>query len=132
MDLPPLHYAVRWGTLDVVKLLLDSGSVLDVVENYGHTPLYYALASVRRHIAETLLDRGARLDRVQLDPNLQLIPSWCIEFVSRRQSCRNSCRAILELVKRRSKYARGNGRDALGLVARAMWDLRKNEAWNSD
>lgn len=126
----PLHYAAQSGSVEVVRLLLNARGRVDAVNKNGYTPLDLALickplTCKMTDIVELLIDYGA-----QLNPKLDLvIPEWVKSFVARRKACKFSVWAILELSKRQSKDARGNGRDALGLVARAVWALRKNEAW---
>lgn len=124
-----LHAAVN--SLECVTLILSvHPHDVNSFDGFRNTPLSLAFRTVKRDVIELLLDCGARLDLVKLDDYyLKEIPKWAVSFVARRKACRNACWAILELVKRRSKEIRGNGRDALGLVARAVWALRKNEMW---
>lgn len=121
-----LHSTCRCsGNLEVARLLLDAGSDVNAMDNEGRTPLYWAIYTNRRELGELLLDRGARLDLIKSLP----IPEWATAFVALRQACRSSCYAMLELSRRRSSVIGGNRRDALGLIARMMWNTRQNEAW---
>jgi hypothetical protein len=129
----PLHDAAWSGTADVCchfcPLLLDAGSMVDVVNNAGFTPLYLALRKGKRANAALLLDRGARLERVKLDKHLEAIPDWAVSFVACRKSCRASCWALLELARRRSRVIGGNSRDVLCLISRVVWESRHEETW---
>ena len=56
-----LHFAVVGHNPDVVKLLLDAGSPIDLKDMRGMTPLMFAVATdhVEPRIVRMLLDRGA-------------------------------------------------------------------------
>ena len=123
----PLHNAANFGIVDTCALLLDAGSTIDAVDNEHHTSLYRALRWGKRDVAELLLDRGAQLDLVQLDGYLEAIPDWAVSFVARRNACRSSCWAVLELARRHSSVIGGNNRDVLRLIARLVWDQRRDE-----
>ena len=127
----PLHYAAQVGAVDVCALLLDAGSVIDALGKDGYTPLYWALWQGKRDVAELLLDRGARVELVKLDDCLKVIPDWVVSFVARRNACRSSCWAVLELARRRSEAIGYNRRDVLGIVARMVWDSRRDECWRT-
>ena len=58
----PLHWAVRSGHVDVVRLLLDRGAALDVRDLEGRTPLDRAAMNGHVDVVRLLLDRGATLD----------------------------------------------------------------------
>lgn len=126
----PLHRFAQYAMVDACRLLLDAGSRVDVANHTGITPLYYALRRSNREMTELFLERGARLDRVPFDGSMKAIQEWAISFVERRKACRSSCYAILELARRRSSVIGGNRRDALGLIARALWATRQEEEWN--
>lgn len=57
----PLHFAVREGHFDIVKLLLESGAVIDAQDAFGNTPLIEAVMSFKGdpQIIEILLAYGA-------------------------------------------------------------------------
>jgi ankyrin repeat protein len=121
----PLHRAVECGVVDVCSLLLDAGSVVDAVNKDGYTPLHWALFNnTKRDVAELLLDRGAQLERVKLDNGLKAIPEWAVSFVARRNACRSSCVAVLELARRRSRVIGGNTKAELLLYCRATRRFR--------
>ena len=58
----PLHWAVRSGHVDVVRLLLDRGAALDVKGSRRMTPLHWAVIRGHVDVVRLLLDRGAALD----------------------------------------------------------------------
>ena len=39
---PNLHYALRWGSDRIIRILLDSSEEKDVSDLFGRSPLHYA------------------------------------------------------------------------------------------
>ena len=58
----PLHLASRHGRLDVVKLLLDKGAVMECRSKMLGTPLINAATQGHLPVVKLLVKRGARLD----------------------------------------------------------------------
>ncbi len=55
-----LHYAVKSGTADMVKTLLEAGAQVNFkTTEYNFTPLHYALIRSRDDIVASLLNHGA-------------------------------------------------------------------------
>lgn len=54
----PLHLAVMAGEIEIVKTLLESGSMLDMVDNDGQTPLLQACLGGNLAIVRLLLNAG--------------------------------------------------------------------------
>ena len=59
-----LHYAAVRGHVDVVRLLVDAGAVLDAADDRGRTPLFRAAEFGRASVVQLLVDCGAQLDWV--------------------------------------------------------------------
>lgn len=131
-----LHKAVNSRSLDVSRMLIDAGCAVDG-GSIARTPLWRAFyfenrgdsPAQARIMAEMLLDRGAQLERIKLDSDLNGIPNWAVAFVARRRACRSSCWAVLELARRCSRDIGGNRRDVLQLIARMIWDSRRDKLW---
>jgi hypothetical protein len=68
IECDPLPAAIRDGRLDIVRMLVEAGALLNVVGPAGHTPLSWALAYQRHDIAEYLKAHGALLQHET--------PSW--------------------------------------------------------
>ena len=61
----PLMFAVDTGNLDAVRVLLDSGADLNLVDNHGYSALCLAVYSIGSAEAATvLIRRGARFPRM--------------------------------------------------------------------
>jgi hypothetical protein len=56
---PTIIDAARRGRTDVVKLLLDKGTNVDMQNNYGQTALMWAASEGHTEIVKLLLDKGA-------------------------------------------------------------------------
>lgn len=59
----PLLDAASNGHTQVVKLLLEKGAKVDVGDNYGYTPLYYAIWSEDGEMVRMLIAAGADVDK---------------------------------------------------------------------
>jgi len=59
----PLHYAVLLGDTELVSILLDAGSPVDLFDRIRRTPLYAAVEQNNPEIVKLLLEHHA-------DPNL--------------------------------------------------------------
>ncbi len=61
----PLHYAVRSGDLEVVKLLVENGADVNAVDYCGYTPIHIAIdfldGQEGADVLEYLIDHGADL-----------------------------------------------------------------------
>lgn len=68
-----LHIASARGYLDVVKLLVESGSEIDFLIEEGGTPLMAAAAGLRPLIVEFLLTKGAQPNKKGHDGRFPLV-----------------------------------------------------------
>ncbi|VDK41298.1 unnamed protein product [Dibothriocephalus latus] len=57
-NITPLHVAAKWGRLQMVKLLLDSGAIVDCRTRDGLTPLHCAARSGHTAVCNMLIDAG--------------------------------------------------------------------------
>jgi hypothetical protein len=66
--LKALHYAAEFGYVDLVKILIQSGSDINAVDNVGHSVLWYAsYFSVSVPLILELLCSGAKIDKYALE-----------------------------------------------------------------
>jgi ankyrin repeat protein len=56
-----LHYGAMCGHVELIRLLLDHGTVVDNFDSQGDTPLFTAVRYGHPEVARLLLNRGARL-----------------------------------------------------------------------
>jgi ankyrin repeat protein len=59
-----LHYAAEFGHLDVAKLLINNGAVIDGRAATGETPLFKAILNSDLEMVELLIERGADVNAV--------------------------------------------------------------------
>lgn len=59
LSYPPLHAAVNFGHLNIVKLLVESGHNVNGHNKKNMTPLHYALIKVYTDVVSYLIDNGA-------------------------------------------------------------------------
>jgi ankyrin repeat protein len=58
----PLHFAAQAGSVDVARLLLDSGAEIDPTNDHGNTPLWTAVFNSRGAGEVIVLLRGRGSD----------------------------------------------------------------------
>ncbi|KAK6958880.1 ankyrin repeat protein [Biomphalaria glabrata] len=58
----PLHLSVAKENLDLIKLLIESGADIDIVDSNGDTPLFYACSKKNVEILKYLLTTGAEIN----------------------------------------------------------------------
>lgn len=63
----PLQVAIRAGSEEIVRLLIDAGAEIDVRDRGGLTPFQVAVQQEDKPIADLLLSRGAKR---QMPPGL--------------------------------------------------------------
>lgn len=58
-----LHFnALKWGNLEIAKLLIQNQADLNIKDNNGQTPLYYALVLRKWELVKLYIDSGADLN----------------------------------------------------------------------
>lgn len=57
----PLHHACHAGHVDIIKMLVQSGAMVDAVAMNGATPLMRAIESCRFSCVEYLIKAGAKV-----------------------------------------------------------------------
>ena len=63
MQWTPLHFACQNYDFESVKLLLDNGSEIDPIDNYGNSPLFKAIFNCRNNkgdLIKYLIEKGAQ------------------------------------------------------------------------
>uniref|UniRef100_A0A094ZSW2 Ankyrin repeat and death domain-containing protein 1B n=1 Tax=Schistosoma haematobium TaxID=6185 RepID=A0A094ZSW2_SCHHA len=63
-DRTPLHLAASSGNLPMVKLLIEGRALVDPVDKFGITPLFWAVYNNYKNVAHYLLNMGAKHNRV--------------------------------------------------------------------
>lgn len=119
-------------TIPIAQLLLDAKSDIDHINREFRTPLCQALLLEDDEMIELLLDRGASFEAVLKASKGKSTPiykrDWIEKFLEKRNCCREAAWTILALF-RKSPVLQGNGKDVLILIAKRIWESRKNEAW---
>ncbi|CAH8866335.1 unnamed protein product [Trichobilharzia szidati] len=62
-DRTPLHLASSSGNLSIVKALVMGRAIIDPIDKFGITPLFWAVYNNHRHVVHYLLDAGAKHNR---------------------------------------------------------------------
>lgn len=57
-----MHFAARYGALDVVNWLVTMGASVNAADVNEVTPLHYAVLSLKRDVAAALISAGAQID----------------------------------------------------------------------
>ena len=58
----PLHVAIEWGSIEVAKFLLDNGCVIDIANDLGQTPLYFAVMHRRVDLCQFLINKNVNVN----------------------------------------------------------------------
>ena len=118
----PLTLAATQGNEDIVRLLLDEGANVNMVNYYGITPLISAVWNGNENIIRFLLDRGADVNRTDHWGYTALMSAAC--------RCRKGAVRLL-LDKGADVEARNDdGFTALDMVMEDMWeDARIIRKW---
>lgn len=83
----PLHIACSQGNIELIKLLVDYGAIIDVQDFDGDTPLHDAVLSSQYEVIATLLHAGA-------DPEIRNTQ----ELTAFHVACFNGCIQILNII----------------------------------
>ena len=57
--MPSLHWAVRWGHITMVKLLISAGADVNAENKSGDAPLFWAVCRDNVALAKLLISAGA-------------------------------------------------------------------------
>lgn len=97
-----LHLATAEGQVEAVRMLLDRGASVDVVDRWGSTPLLEALMLGSRPIAELLIERGASVKRntfslvkFAAETDTALLQLACMKAGADPHSCDYDRRSVL-------------------------------------
>jgi hypothetical protein len=127
----PQHNAVMYGSVDVVRLLLDAGAIIDAEDRFGWTPLRECLQSnhhVHKKIARIL---GSKIVKVKLNKNFPAIPDWAYKFAAFKY-CRSVAVTIVGICKHhRTNVTCHMDINVIKLIGKHVWSMRMDDAWSS-
>lgn len=66
----PLHEAVAWNRMNVIRILLDAGASPNIADGRGRTPIFYA---ADKDTARVLYRHGAAIDGIEDDDGVSLM-----------------------------------------------------------
>ncbi len=61
-DITPLHLAAETNSIDIARLLIDSGADIEAKDNDGLTPMHWAAETNSLDLVRLLIDRGADIE----------------------------------------------------------------------
>ena len=64
----PLHMACKKGNKESARILINNNATLNNTNTYGATPLYNSIANNHEELTWFLLDNGAKLSDMRMDP----------------------------------------------------------------
>ena len=118
-------------------MLIQAGTKLDALDNYGFTPLATAIIRSQPDIAELLFDKGAKMSSVHEGAE---IPDWVHDIVAKRQNVKRGLLALIGVLRKRfavrgggTEYSQGRlPRDVVGLISRWAWSTRFDKRWEPE
>jgi ankyrin repeat protein len=115
----PLHWASSNGHLACVRILVAAGTLCerDRPNNYGNTPLAFAIRRNHRNVAQFLLHSGAKMKNV---PPYTQMPAWMFNMIRKRRNVMYRTLVLKGLLKRRC----GLSKDVTHLIALYFWSER--------
>jgi ankyrin repeat protein len=129
MDLP-LHDASMRGHVNIVRVLLDAGAIVDAQNDFEVTPLQCAFQYERVDVSQLLIDWGAKLSNIKLNDYLPEIPDWVTTFIESRSNCRTVSITIIAIHKyRRTNVTGNNDINVLKLISKHIWSTRMDDVW---
>lgn len=97
---------------------------VDVMDKSGETPLYCAVQHERREAAEYLLGLGAKASKVARPPD------WFVVMVERRARCRDACRVLYGVLRRRWTVCNQRvPRDMINVLLQLLWESWRSPRW---
>ena len=107
---------------------------MDERNNYGNTPLAFAIRFNKPDVAELLFDKGAKVSNVH--ENVR-IPDWMNAIVAKRQNVKRALWTFIGVLRKRfavsgggTEYTRGRlPRDVVGVISRWAWSTRFDGRW---
>lgn len=130
----PLYDTVYESQVDIARFFLERGASIHVNSVIGDM-LFYALEAHDRdgdlpgEFAKLVFAYGLRLKPENRSDLLESEHAFLNTLVSRLHACGRAAMVMMGLNRAGGK-TRGNGRDALRLVARMVWVYRVDEAWD--
>ena len=81
-DITPLHLAAETNSIDIARLLIDSGADIEAKDNDGLTPMHLAVETNSLDVVRLLIDRGANNDdSITLPVESAVLPTLTSELV---------------------------------------------------
>lgn len=99
---------------DVIKLLLDRGAHVNVLNLNGHSILYGARLQAHWYKVEMLIDRGAVMHEKDWPPEM------VTSIIEERKSCQLQVQQLLVVCRKSGWFCR----DVMGVIAKHLWTLR--------
>ena len=59
-----LHVAAIWGHANVARVLINNGASVDLVNNDGQSPLWFAVRNDKIEFVKVLIEKGAKVNKL--------------------------------------------------------------------
>ena len=111
-------------------MLIRASAEVDGLDEEGHTPLSFAIATNKPDCAELLLDAGSKMANVGEGIS---IPDWTNDIITKRRNVKHSLVTFMGVLKRRlvvpNAYGNRVPRDMVTLLSNHVWATRFNHRW---
>ena len=109
-----LHTAAYRGYVDVVQLLVDHGSALDLEDEHGCSPLFYASLNGHKKVVEILINEGASL-------TISTTGGWAALHAAAWMGRKDVVKLLLKYGAN-PKYENNKGKNALALASQKGYE----------
>lgn len=99
-DMTALHFAAKYGHLEVLKLLAEAGAEISTINKMGDSPLVDAVRGGFYHIAAYIVDSGASISGKYIEEETGKSHKSILSYVLSQPAAEGSVELIMSLISK--------------------------------